>query len=81
MSEATAKASSAAPAPTARTTLNPSWDGRGVLPRSVVLCARITPATALAVDVPMDRISVFRLFAAPVSEAGTAPMMSAGIEP
>lgn len=36
---------------------------------------------ALADEVPMDRIRVLRLFAAAVSEAGTAPMMRAGIEP
>src|SRR5690242_11765967 len=41
----------------------------------------MTPAMALADEVPMERIRVLRLFAAAVSDAGTAPMMSAGIEP
>ena len=47
----------------------------------MVIWASTTPAMALAQDVPMDRIRVFRLFAAAVSDAGTAPMMSAGMEP
>src|SRR5215210_6987309 len=47
----------------------------------MVICERMTPAMALATDVPMDRIRVLRLFAAAVSLAGTAPMIRAGIEP
>src|SRR5439155_5599492 len=81
MNEATAKASSAALPPTARTVLKPFSEGRETGPKRVVIWDRMTPATALAVDVPMDRIRVLRLLAAPDWDGGTAPMISAGIAP
>jgi hypothetical protein len=56
-----ARARRAAPAPMAMTTLKPFSEGRAVVPKSVVICARTTPAMALANDVPMDRIRVLRL--------------------
>ena len=43
----------------------PPWDGTATV---VVSWARMTPATALEIDVPMARIRVFRLFAAAVSD-------------
>nr|MCF0101084.1 hypothetical protein [Streptomyces sp. MH191] len=46
----------------------------------VALLASTMPMTALEVEVPMERASVLRPLAAPVSEAGTAPTMSAGSE-
>lgn len=55
------------------TTLKPFSEGSAVPPKPVVIWARSTPATALAVDVPMDRISVLRLFAAAVSEGPRRP--------
>jgi hypothetical protein len=55
------RARRAAAAPMAMTTLKPFSEGRAVVPKSVVICARTTPAMALANDVPMDRIRVLRL--------------------
>ncbi len=54
--------------------------GTATPPTSVEVLARTMPMTALDTDVPMDRIRVLRPLAAPVSEAGTAPMISAGRE-
>ncbi len=76
-----AKASRAAPAPMAMTTLNAFSDGRAKPPRSMVIWARITPAMALATEVPRDRMRVLRLLAAAVSLGGTAPMISEGMAP
>ncbi len=42
--------------------------------------ASTMPTTALDTDVPIERISVLSPFAAPVSDAGTAPTISAGSE-
>ena len=74
---------SAASAPTAKHSWNAAAVGIGGVPGAstwvwLVISAAIT---APAVVVPIERIRVLRLFAAPVSEAGTALMMSAGIEP
>ncbi len=63
------------------TVLKPFSEGRAWPPKLVVICARMTPARALANDVPMERIRVLRLLAAAVSEAGTAPMIRAGMAP
>lgn len=81
MKEARTHARRPAPAPTAMTVLKPFSDGRETEPTVVVIWERITAATALADDVPIDRMRVLRLFAAPVSDAGTAPMMRAGMAP
>lgn len=81
MKVATANASSAAPAPITMTTLKPISEGSAVPPKSVVIRARITPARALAKEVPRDRIKVLRLFAAPVWVGSTAPMIRAGSAP
>lgn len=75
------KATRAAPEPMAMTTRNAFSEGRATEPNVVVIWARVTPATALETDVPMDRMSVLRLLAAAVSETGTAPMTSEGIAP
>ena len=50
-------------------------------PRLSVISASTAPATALDTDVPMERMSVLRLFAAAVSVTGTAAITSAGIAP
>ncbi len=49
-------------------------------PTLFAVLASTMPITALDTDVPMERIRVLRPFAAPVSEAGTAPTISAGSE-
>ncbi len=54
-------------------TRKPLWEGTVREPKSVVIWASTTPATALEADVPMDRIRLLRLFAAAVSDSGTAP--------
>ncbi len=54
--------------------------GTATPPAVSAVFASTMPTTALDTDVPMDRISVLRPFAAPVSEAGTAPTISAGRE-
>src|SRR5690625_764737 len=63
------------------TTRNPSCEGTDAPPMLSVIAASTAPATALDTDVPIERISVFRLFAAAVSVSGTAAMTSAGIAP
>jgi len=47
-------------------------------PTATTFCARSTAATALAVEVPIDRIKVFKPLAAPVSCSGTEWMISVG---
>lgn len=74
-------ANNAMPLPRPMTNRNPSCDGTATGPSVIVRCDRTTPATALEIDVPMARISVLRLFAAAVSDTGTAPMINAGIAP
>ncbi len=54
--------------------------GIAIPPTLFAVLASTMPMTALETDVPMDRISVLRPLAAPVSEAGTAPTISAGSE-
>ncbi|MEV6208470.1 hypothetical protein [Kitasatospora sp. NPDC051914] len=43
------------------------------------MCESTTPTTAAEVEVPIERIRLLSPFAAAVSEAGTADMISAGI--
>jgi hypothetical protein len=81
MKEARAKARRPAPPPTAMTVLKPFSDGRATEPKFAVIWERITAATALANDVPTAGMRVLRLFAAPVWDAGTAPMTRAGMAP
>ncbi len=71
----------AAPAPIAITNRNASCDGRVSDPNEIVIRASATPATALDTEVPIERISVFRLLAAAVAVTGTAAITSEGIAP
>lgn len=59
---------------------NPCMVGIATPPTLFAVFASTMPITALDTDVPMERISVLSPFAAPVSEAGTAPTISAGRE-
>ncbi len=61
-------------------TRKPCRVGTAVPPMSCAVFASTMPMTALDTEVPMERIRVLRPLAAPVSEAGTAPMISAGSE-
>ncbi len=54
--------------------------GISVPPTVWAVLASTIPTTALDTDVPIERIRVLRPLAAPVSEAGTAPTISAGRE-
>lgn len=58
----------------------PSMVGTSTDPMRTEVFASTMPMTALDSEVPIDRISVFRPLAAPVSDASTAPMISAGSE-
>jgi hypothetical protein len=55
MKAAMANAARAAPAPIARITRKPFCDGTVKEPSLLVSWARMTPATALETEVPMDR--------------------------
>ena len=71
--------STAAPAAIVNAMRKPVIDGTATPPKVLVSCASTTPITALADDVPSERIRVLSPLAAPVSAGGTLPMMSAGI--
>ncbi len=79
MARITSVATSAAQAPKTRTVRKPFCEGSATPPKEVVMLASSTPTTALDVEVPMERMRVFRPFAAAVSVGGTAAMMRAGI--
>jgi hypothetical protein len=74
-------AAMAAPAEMAMISWNPPSEGTAAPWKSVVMFARITPETALANEVPIERISVFRLLAEAVSDGGVASMIRAGMAP
>jgi hypothetical protein len=74
-------ASTAAAAQMPRITRKAFCEGSTAGPRVIVMWASTTPARALDTDVPMDRVSVFRLLAAAVSDTGTAPVTSDGMAP
>jgi hypothetical protein len=81
MKDASTSASSAAPPPMAMTVRKPACVETCAPWKPTVIWASTTPATALETEVPSDRMRELRLFAAAVSETGTAPVTSAGIAP
>ena len=69
-----------APVAIRKETRKPCMVGTATPPTWLAVLARTMPMTALDTDVPIERIRVLRPLAAPVSDAGTAPMISAGSE-
>src|SRR5699024_1880205 len=77
--EAMTNATTAAPAPIPITTRKLFAEGTSTGPTRTVSSARIIVAIALAEEVPSERNSVLKLFAAAVSDLGTACMINMGM--
>ncbi len=80
---ATVATRATSPAPAAMTSVvrSPASEGSTASPTRIVIAESTTAASAEAVEVPTERISVFRPLAAAVRSVGTARMMRSGSEP
>lgn len=81
MTAAIAAATTAMPQPMSRPVRKPLSDVRDRPAAPIVGWERARPITAAPSEVPSERMSVWKLFAAAVSESGTELMMSAGMIP
>ncbi len=77
---ASTRPTSTAPVAIMNDVRNPSMLGTETGPIRTEVFASTMPITALDTEVPIERIRVLSPLAAPVSEASTAPMISAGSE-